>query len=90
LPAAPNPFSALGTKVRFDLPEPASVTLRVFGVDGGLVRTLVDGAAYPAGHHALAWDGRNEQGVAIRGGVYFIKIQAGKKEAVQKVVRVIH
>jgi len=90
LPAAPNPFSALGTKVRFDLPEPASVTLRVFGVDGGLVRTLADGAAYPTGHHALAWDGRNEQGVAIRGGVYFIKIQAGKKEAVQKVVRVIH
>jgi DNA-binding beta-propeller fold protein YncE len=88
LPSAPNPFTALGTKVRFDLPEPSSVTLRVFGVDGGVVRTLADNAMYPAGRHAVAWDGRNEQGIPIHGGVYFIKIQAGSKQAVQKVVRV--
>jgi flagellar hook capping protein FlgD len=88
LPAAPNPFTSVGTRVRFDLPEPGNVTLRVFGVDGGVVRTLADHTAYPAGRHALVWDGRNEQGVPIRGGVYFIKIQAGTKEAVQKVVRV--
>jgi len=88
LPAAPNPFTALGTKVRFDLPAPAPVTLRIFGIDGGVVRTLADNASYPAGRHAVAWDGRNEQGVPIHGGVYFIKIQAGSKEAVQKIVRV--
>jgi len=88
LPAAPNPFTALGTKVRFDLPEPANVTLRIYGVDGGIVRTLANDAAYPAGRHALTWDGRNDQGLAIHGGVYFIKIEAGPKRAVQKVVRV--
>jgi YVTN family beta-propeller protein len=88
LPAAPNPFTALGTKVRFDLPEAARVTLRIYSVDGGVVRTLADNAPYPAGRHAVIWDGRSELGQPVHGGVYFLKIQAGTHDGVQKIVRV--
>jgi hypothetical protein len=87
LPAAPNPFLA-GTSLRFDLPEPAKVTLRLFAIDGSLVRTLARNAEYPAGKHAVAFDGRNDRGQRIRSGVYFLRIEAGEdQEAVQKLVR---
>jgi hypothetical protein len=87
LPAAPNPFAA-GTQIRFELPDPTDVTLRVYGVDGSVVRTLVDRESFPAGRHAVSWDGRNERGDAVSGGVYFLKVAAGQIEAVQKIVRV--
>ena len=87
-PAAPNPFAALGTKVRFDLPEASSVSLRVYGVDGGVIRTLARNEPYPAGRHTFSWDGRTDQGQPVHGGVYFLRIEAGPKAAVQKIVRV--
>ncbi|HET9233700.1 MAG TPA: Ig-like domain-containing protein, partial [Candidatus Eisenbacteria bacterium] len=87
-PAAPNPFATLGTKVRFDLPEAANVSLRVYGVDGGVVRTIARNEPYPAGRHTVSWDGRTEQGQPVHGGVYFLRIEAGQKAAVQKIVRV--
>jgi len=87
LPAAPNPFLS-ATHIRFDLPKAAPVTLRVFGVDGSVIRTLADDVPYPAGQHAVFWDGRDDQGRRSGAGVYFVRIQAGdKNEAVRKVVR---
>jgi YVTN family beta-propeller protein len=86
LPAAPNPFAAR-THVRFDLAEPGRVTLKVFALDGSLVRTLADGASYPAGHHAVIWDGRDDAGRAAPAGVYFAHVHAGSHEGVQKLVR---
>ena len=60
MPAAPNPFAAR-TNILFELPEPGTVTMRVYGVDGRLVSVIADGRPYPAGRHALLWDGRNLQ-----------------------------
>ena len=87
LPASPNPFKA-NANIRFDLPEPTTVTLRLFAIDGSVVRTFASGEEYPAGRHAFAWDGKNDSGQPTGAGVYFMKIQAGDhQEAVQKIVR---
>jgi YVTN family beta-propeller protein len=85
-PASPNPFGAVAN-LRFDLPEADRVSLKVFGLDGSLVRTLADDEPYPAGRHAVVWDGRNAMGQRTSGGVYFVRIQTGHDRAVQKVVR---
>jgi len=88
LPAAPNPSYAT-TNVRFDLPEPAEVTLRVFALDGSLVRELAHDTLYPAGRHELQWDGRNDRGQRTGAGVYFVRLKGGeRRESVQKIVRV--
>ena len=55
LTSAPNPFRE-AARFSLVLPAPGSVDLRVFGVDGREVRTLLRGDA-PAGERAVTWDG---------------------------------
>ena len=72
---APNPFRP-ATTIRFDLPRPAPVTLRVFDVAGRTVRTLV-GETMASGPHAVRWDGRNDRGGRASAGVYFYRLESG-------------
>ncbi|MDM7916676.1 MAG: M28 family peptidase [Candidatus Eisenbacteria bacterium] len=73
-PPRPNPANA-GSSVRFALPQAGEVSLQLFGIDGRLVRTLVDGPL-AAGGHALAWDGRNDRGAAVAPGIYYVRLRA--------------
>lgn len=76
----PNPFNP-NTSVRFDLPELAHVTLRIFNVLGQEVRTLVS-ADKAAGSYEVEWDGTWANGIAASSGVYFCKLEAiGKSKA---------
>ena len=84
-PAAPNPFNP-STTLRFQLDHAARVRLRVFGVDGALVRTLAD-RAFPAGEHRLLWDGRTDLGHDAASGAYFLALEAdGKRTAGEKLI----
>lgn len=71
----PNPFSET-TEIRFDLPVPCHVSIRIFDVDGKLVTCLVDGPA-PAGCHVASWSGSDGAGVKVSPGIYFIRMKAG-------------
>ena len=51
------------------------MTLRIFNVNGQLVRTLVDGVETP-GQKRVTWNGRNERGQRVTTGVYFYRLQA--------------
>lgn len=68
----PNPVRA-GTSIQFVLPRADAVDLRVFDVTGRAVRVLSAGQ-WPAGSHAVAWDGRNDAGVAVPAGVYYYRL----------------
>ena len=72
---SPNPFSA-ATSIAFGLREGADVRVRIYDVAGRLVRDLVD-AHYAASRHAVTWDGRDNAGGAVAGGVYFCRLDAG-------------
>jgi hypothetical protein len=54
----PNPFNP-STNIAFYLASAGSVSLAIYDVRGGIVRTLVD-EAKPAGRHTALWDGRND------------------------------
>lgn len=71
---APNPMSR-ATEIRFALPRPTNVTLRLFDVNGRMIRTMVDGAL-PAGERALSWDGRDDAGESVAAGIYFARFDA--------------
>jgi hypothetical protein len=71
----PNPFNP-GTKIAFELPEPARVNLRVYSAAGRLVRSLLEGVAMGAGPHAQPWDGRDDGGRVLASGVYFCRLEA--------------
>jgi len=71
----PNPFNPQ-TKIAFDLPEPARVSLRVYSAAGRLVRSLIEGVPMAAGPHVKAWDGRDDHGDGLASGVYFCRLEA--------------
>jgi hypothetical protein len=84
LPPGPNPFSP-ELAIRFSLSTPGPVDLRVFDVEGRLVRNLEPGFV-EAGYHSLSWDGRDESGQEAARGVYFIRMDAGGHSYRQKAV----
>ena len=89
LPNYPNPFNP-ETWIPYRLSESAEVTLRIYSVDGILVRTLALGQT-PAGiyqHRSRAayWDGRNDVGESVASGIYFYTLTVGDFTATRKML----
>ena len=82
---APNPFAA-ATSIRFGLPRPGHVTLRVFDVRGRAVRTVVD-ERRPAGSYREFWSGTDDSGRRVADGVYFYRLDLdGKLRTARRMV----
>jgi hypothetical protein len=84
LQARPNP-TRRDTQIHFDLRRGGEVSLLIFGPDGALVRTLIDGAV-AAGPGSVAWDGRDQRGRLVPDGVYFCRLRAPDIDADCKIV----
>ncbi len=82
----PNPFRA-STTVRFTLSSPAPVDIRVFDVAGRVVRTIQTGEL-PRGSHEIQWDGRDERGIEVPAGLFFIRLQVGDRKHALRVLKV--
>jgi len=80
----PNPFNPL-TMISFETTTAGPVNLRLFGVDGRLVRTLVD-QVLPAGTYDVEWDGTTDRGNAAASGVYFCELAAERKRLHSKLI----
>ena len=74
-PNFPNPFNPT-TYIRYEIPEAAYVHVEVFNLLGRWVRTLQSGFR-AAGCYVISWDGRDQQGVPLCGGIYFCQMRAG-------------
>ncbi len=87
-PARPNPFNP-GTEIRFHLggQVDSAVRLVIHDVRGRLVRDLLD-ASLPPGPHAAVWDGRDNARRALSSGVYYVRLTAEGRDAVQRLVLV--
>ena len=82
--AVPNPFNPR-TVIRFAVPAEQHVRLDVHGVDGRLVRRLLDGRV-GAGLHDVTWDGRDDAGREVASGVYFHRLVAGGEVRTGKMI----
>jgi len=72
----PNPFNPQ-TSIRFEFPETARVSLRIYDVAGHLVRTLMANETRNAGQHEETWDGRGRVGDVLPAGGYFYRLEVG-------------
>lgn len=70
----PNPFNP-ATRIAYTVPEAAAVTLKVYNLQGQLVRTLVHGPSTAGGHEAI-WDGKDDAGQGVASGTYFYELRA--------------
>jgi hypothetical protein len=75
----PNPFNP-STTVRYDVPDPGWVSLKVFDVLGRETAVLVDGFQTP-GVKSVKWDAGG-----AAGGVYFIRMAAGTHRETKKIL----
>ncbi len=91
----PNPFSRT-TTIPYCVPRSRGAevqggdvstyqlaNLSVYDLSGRRVRTLVD-AELEAGYYAAPWDGRDEAGDKVPGGIYFYRLAAGKLVSTKK------
>ena len=89
LPNYPNPFNP-ETWIPYQLSEPAEVTLRIYAVNGELIRTLALGntpaGIYQSRSRAAYWDGRNALGERVASGLYFYTLTAGKFTATRRML----
>lgn len=77
----PNPFNP-STTVRFDLAEPAFVSLKIYNLAGELVATPVEGTR-SAGTHSIQWNARH-----LPSGIYIYRLQAGEYVATKRMTLV--
>ncbi|MDE0301479.1 MAG: T9SS type A sorting domain-containing protein [Candidatus Poribacteria bacterium] len=85
----PNPFNP-ETWVPYRLAVDAPVDLRIYNVQGKLVRELNFGiqeaGSYRTQESAAYWDGRDQFGEVVSSGMYFYTIQAGAFQATRRML----
>lgn len=69
---SPNP-SPGSCRVAYRLARAGAVVVQVHDISGRLVRRLLSGV-YPAGDCSFVWDGRDDAGRELPGGVYLTRI----------------
>ena len=80
----PNPFNP-STTISFTLREGARANLSIYDLNGKLITTLVD-EVMGEGFKEVTWDGRDARGNLVSSGVYFYRLDAGKKVLTKKMV----
>jgi hypothetical protein len=75
----PNPFNP-STKIKYSVPQPSNVTIKVFDILGREIETLVN-EEKPIGTYELTWNAAN-----LPSGVYFYQLKAGNYKAVKKMI----
>jgi hypothetical protein len=84
LPNVPNPFNPV-TTLRYQLPKTTNLRLAIYNVLGQRVRVLVD-ETQDAGHYAVQWDGRNQNGGQVSSGVYLYHLECRERALTGKML----
>ena len=81
---AGNPFK-LQTNIQYTLRDSGPVQIRIYSVNGQLVRTLREDLATPGSYEAR-WNGQDDSGRPAPSGVYFVSIKQGTESSQTRVV----
>ena len=69
----PNPFSGT-TTINYTLAQPSNVIMEVFSINGNKMKTL-RAESLPAGTYTIQWDGTNDAGQPLPGGIYLYRLK---------------
>ncbi|HEX9974157.1 MAG TPA: FlgD immunoglobulin-like domain containing protein, partial [bacterium] len=82
----PNPFNP-ETIIKFQLPQPCKVALKIYNPLGQEIRTLVD-EQRSAGYHEIKWDGKDNSSTKVGTGIYIYQLKADDFVAVKKMIMI--
>jgi len=80
----PNPFNPT-TRIEFAIPERSQVSLKIYDINGQLVKTLTN-SMKAQGRYDATWDATNSMGVKVSSGVYFYKLQTANNVITKKML----
>lgn len=72
----------------FELKNPSIVSIKIYDVTGGLIKTLA-GRQMAKGEHQIIWDRKDAQGNAVSAGTYVLQLNAGGEIETRK-LSVVH
>ena len=79
----PNPFNPILT-IKYNLDFEQNISIDIYNILGQQVNTLVD-KKMSAGYHSVSWDGRNDNGLLLSSGIYFVKVATDNRSYIGKV-----
>ncbi len=82
----PNPFNP-ETQITFAVSKPGVVKLTVYDTLGRPVRTILN-SYYGAGKHIATWDGTDNSGSHVAGGIYFYRLKTAGFQQTRKMLLV--
>ena len=80
----PNPFNPV-TRIDYSLPEPGSIQLRIYNLQGRLIKTLVN-ELQTMGVKSVVWNGLDDHSEKVSSGVYVYQIKIGNISALKKMI----
>ncbi|TMQ59980.1 MAG: choice-of-anchor D domain-containing protein [Candidatus Eisenbacteria bacterium] len=83
--AAPNPFKRDGTAISYRVGDSGPVSVRIFSVNGALVRSLREEYVTP-GAYEVRWNGKDDGGRTVPSGIYFVSVKQGLEASTTRVV----
>lgn len=84
-PVYPNPFNPVA-HISYRLDTETDISLLITDIKGNAVRQLICEKKQPAGNYSVNWDGKNDNGVKLPSGVYFIIMRVNAKTTSQKIM----
>lgn len=79
----PNPAKGI-VELRYQLPKPGEISLRIYSVTGQLVRMIKETKS--SGDFSFIWDGRDEQGKTVPSGIYFVRVEFDGRAESDKII----
>jgi glycosidase len=80
----PNPFNSL-TRIQFEIPRTADISLKVYSTLGKEILTLRQGV-YAPGTYTVDWEGRDSKGEYVASGMYLLRFSAGHSVQTRKLL----
>lgn len=84
--AYPNPFRENLTLI-YNLEKQDNINISVYNLNGKLLRTLENNSLMKEGINTVQWDGNDNSGNSVPGGLYYIKIQGNNINKTTKLMR---
>ena len=81
----PNPFNS-STNIRFNLSKISKLSIKIYNIEGKLVRSLSDGKTWEAGFDNIRWDGKDDKGFVVSSGEYLCTIKIDNFIKVRKML----
>ena len=80
----PNPFNPI-TTIRYYLPEDAEIIISIYDIIGRKIKTFIK-TNQSSGFKSIIWDGKNDNGEMLPGGIYYYLFKANTYRKIKKMI----